>query len=186
MGVSMSGYLKNFAFAAIVLVALPAPTAWAADTKTYAVLHASEPAIPDGQGRIYFYRESGIMGLTLRPAIYIDGVGTGGHSIPGDYFYIDRPAGDHLVNTRTEKKESVSVTVVAGQAIYVKTSVSMGFLIGHVIPEVVPASVAEKEIKDCDYEGPQTLPATASTPAAPAASEPAPAPAAQPAPATTP
>ncbi len=190
----MSSCLRNIAFVVMAFAAVPASGAMAAGTNTYATLHASEPAIADGQGRIYFYRESGLFGLTIQPTIYIDGVTTGGSSKPGDYFYVDKPAGTYLVSTTTEKKNSVSVTVVAGQPVYVKTSVSMGFLVGHVSPEVIAPSTAEAEIKSCDYTPPKTAPAAA-TPSAPAgvpaaapaaapATAPAAAPAAAPAPAS--
>jgi Protein of unknown function (DUF2846). len=178
----MSSCLRNIAFVVMAFAALPVSGAMAADTNTYATLHASEPAIADGQGRIYFYRESGLLGLTVQPSIYIDGVATGGSSKPGDYFYVDKPAGTYLVSTTTEKKESVSVTVVAGQPVYVKTSVSMGFFVGHVSPEVIAPAKAEAEIKNCDYTPPKTAPAAA-TPSAPAtapAAAPATAPAAAP------
>jgi hypothetical protein len=175
----MSSCLRNIAFVVMAFAAVPASGAMAAGTNTYATLHASEPAIADGQGRIYFYRESGLFGLTIQPTIYIDGVTTGGSSKPGDYFYVDKPAGNYLVSTTTEKKNSVSVTVVAGQPVYVKTSVSMGFLVGHVSPEVIAPTTAEAEIKSCDYTPPKTAP-TAATPSAPAAA-PAMAPAAAPA-----
>lgn len=205
----MSRYLKCIAFAAVVFVALPTAPVWAANTNTYATLHASEPAIPEGQGRIYFYRESGIMGAVIQPTIYIDGVSTGGYSKPGDYFYVDKVPGNYQVSTTTETKKSITVTVAAAQLVYVKTSVSMGFLVGRVTPEVVEAAVGEKEIKDCDYAPPKTAPASApasapapaapptqsapaptapSTESAPAipANTPATAPAAGSAPATTP
>lgn len=53
--------LKKIALAALLLTAsLPAAGAAAKDDQTYAVLHAGEPAIPAGWGRIYFYREGGI------------------------------------------------------------------------------------------------------------------------------
>ena len=163
--------LSTPAFAATVLLAImPAPAAFAASNDTYATLHASEPPIPAGDGRIYFYREGGLMGVAIQPTIYIDGESTGGRSKPGDYFYIDRPAGTYAISTTTEKKESTSVTVAAGEAVYVKFEVSMGFFAGHVSPIVMDAAKAADQIKDCDWHAPQTV----VTPVAPTASSAAP------------
>jgi hypothetical protein len=146
-------YFRNAALGAVALAAL-AVQAQAAD-RTYAVLHPSEPAIAEGLGRIYFYREGGIMGAAIQPTIYLNGETTGGRSKPGDYFYVDRPAGSYQVSTTTEKKESLDITVVAGQPIYVKTEMSMGFFAGHLQPVVKDAATAEKEIKDCDWFEPK-------------------------------
>ena len=166
----MSGKLRMCAFAALMVVAIPAPV-WAAGG-TYAVLHSSEPALAADMGRIYLYRESSLFGVTIQPSIKIDGQDTGGDSHSGDYFYIDRPAGTYIISTSTEKKEQVSVTVVAGQSLYVKFEVSMGFLVGHVSPSVVDPQVAEGEIKDCDYRAPKVIAPPPATPAAPATSAP--------------
>jgi hypothetical protein len=121
----------------------------------------------------------------------IDGVSAGGRSKPGDYFYVDRPAGTYKISTETEKEESTSVTVVAGQSVYVKFEVSMGLFAGHVSPSVVDTQTAEAEIKDCDWHEPKpTAPpaspvadansatpsanaGTSAPPASPAASTPA-------------
>jgi len=179
----MSGNLKMYAFAALMVVAIPAPV-WAADT-TYAVLHSSEPALASDLGRIYLYRVSSVFGMTLQPTIKIDGQSTGGDASSGDYFYIDRPAGTYIISTSTEKTEQVSVTVVAGQSVYVKFKVSMGFLVGHVSPSVVDPQVAAGEIKDCDYRAPKSIAPTPATPAPPTPAPPTPAPAtATPAPTT--
>jgi hypothetical protein len=175
--------LKTCALAALMMAAVPV-TAFAAAKDTYAVLHASEPAIGAGMGRIYFYREDGLLGMAIQPTIMIDGVSAGGRSKPGDYFYVDRPAGAYKISTETEKEESTDISVVAGQAIYVKFEVSMGFLAGHVSPSVVDQQTAEKEIADCDWHAPQPpdAPPTASAVPAPATAT---APAAASAPATT-
>jgi hypothetical protein len=169
---------RNIALAALLLAVAPISPSFAArvDT-TYATQHANEPAIPDGMGRIYFYREGGFMGAAVQPSIKIDGVATGGYSVPGDYFYVDHPAGSVTVGASTEKEESTQVDIVAGKPVYVKTEVSMGFLVGHVSPSVVDEATAMETLKDCDLEkfelhpaaAPVALPAPAATTPAPAA-----------------
>jgi uncharacterized protein DUF2846 len=177
--------LKTGALAALVMVSVPASVAWASDDQTYAVRHASEPAIPAGDGRIYFYREGGLVGAALQPTITINGESSGGRAKPGDYFYVDRPAGTYEIMTETEKKEAVSLTLAAGQSLYVRFDVSMGFFVGHVSPSIIDPQQALTEIKDCDWhephpvepaegQAPQPAPAAApAQPAAPAATAPA-------------
>jgi len=147
-------YFRNMALGMLALAAM-AVQAQAKDDRTYATLHPNEPVIAEGLGRIYFYREDGIMGAAIQPTIYLNGETTGGRSKPGDYFYIDRPAGSYDVSTTTEKKESLSITVVAGQSVYVKTEMSMGFFAGHLQPVLKDAATAANEIKDCDWFAPK-------------------------------
>ena len=180
--------IRVFALSAVLLAAASVSPSFAADTITYTLMHASEPAIPDGMGRIYVYREGGFMGAAVQPAIKIDGADTQGYSMPGEYFYLDHPAGSITISTSTEKAESTPVDIVAGKAVYVKTEVSMGFFVGHVTPSVVDEDTALKTLADCDLEKfernvarpPAAAPA-AMPPAAPVA-----APASAPAPATDP
>jgi hypothetical protein len=154
---------------AALLAATPIAPAWAKADKSYATLHASEPTLDPANGRIYLYREGGIMGAAVQPAIRVNGEKVGDSS-PGDYFYIDRPAGTYSISTKTEKSEELSVPLAAGQSVYVKFEVSMGFFVGHVLPSVVDAGKAADEIKDCDYDGaPPVVAAAAPTPAADAA-----------------
>jgi hypothetical protein len=166
----MFGTRKTYIFAAILVAAMPIAPAWSRTHATYATMHAGEPALAPENGRIYFYRDSGFVGFALQPSIRLND-DVVGDSEPGHYFYVDRPAGTYTVTTRTEKSETVSATVVPGQSLYVRTDVSMGFLVGHVIPSLIMPEQAQSEISDCDYVGPAQTPAPAATAdaAAPAA-----------------
>jgi hypothetical protein len=79
--------------AALMLSVMPMPAALAAQTATYATLHASEPPIASGQGRIYLYRESGLMGVAIQPTIMINCESTGGRAKLGDYRIVIAPPG---------------------------------------------------------------------------------------------
>jgi Protein of unknown function (DUF2846) len=166
---------RKLACAVAICAVLPVSAAYASSPK-YSVHHAGEPAISSTAGRIYFYRESSLGGMMLEPAIKVDGNKVG-ESSSGDYFYVDMAPGTYTVSVSTEKDETTSVTVTAGQAVYVKTEVSMGFLVGHVSPEVVANDKAEAEIQDCHFVGKDAPPAaTAATTPAPATPTPAAAP----------
>jgi hypothetical protein len=151
----------------MVLLAIPVSAASASDATTFAVLHASEPLIPAGQGRFYFYREGGLMGVALQPSVMIDGVSAGARAKPGDYFYVDRPAGTYEISTETEKKEAVSATIAAGQSMYVRFDVSMGLFVGHISPSIIDPQQALNEIRDCDFHGPTVAASPGSNPAQP-------------------
>ena len=156
---------KKYALAFAVALALPSSAAFAADTTTYALLHASEPALAPGQARFYFYRDTGLLGFALQPTIMIDGQSAGERSKTGDYFYVDRPAGTYKISTETEKEESVTATVVDGQSMYIRFDISMGFFLGHVFPSIIDPQQATKEISDLDYRAPKVAPATTTAPA---------------------
>jgi hypothetical protein len=158
---------RKLIFCTVTVCAIIPTGAAYARVLTYTAHHASEPAVSPDQGRIYFYRESSFAGMALEPSIRIDGF-TVGESSSGDYFYVDRLPGTYTVSTKTEKDETLSVTLAAGQTIYVKTEVSMGFLVGHVSPELVANDQAAGEIADCHFDGTDTA-ATAAAPSAPAA-----------------
>ncbi|SRR5579862_142859 len=164
---------KTFALAALLLAALPASRAFADDT-TYTKLHASEPALAPGEGRIYFYREGGLLGAALQPTVMINGESTGGRAKPGDYFYIDRPAGTYEISTTTEMKEVATVPLEAGKSAYVKLEVRMGLFVGRISPGLVDPTQGAQEIADCDFHAPKPVdaPAAAAAPATPPADAP--------------
>lgn len=147
----MFGNVKNWIRAALVVAALPLIAACAGGP-SYSQMHASEPALASDSGRIYFYREGGMMGAAIQPAVDVNGTKVG-EAVPGGYFYIDRPAGTYKVSATTEKEEAVDVTLEPGQVRYVKLDISMGFMAGHVTPSVVDPAVGAKEIGDCSYTG---------------------------------
>jgi hypothetical protein len=162
--------LKKLACAIFVCVVLPLGGA-SASGPTYAIHHPNEPAVAADMGRIYFYRSSGLLGFAMQPAVKIDGTKVG-DSEPGNYFYVDRPPGTYTISTATEAEETVSVPLAAGQTVYVKTRVGMGFIVYRVSPEIVDNTQATDDIKDCDFVGtdaPAAATASATTPAPPSA-----------------
>jgi hypothetical protein len=70
-----------------------------------------------------------------------------GSAVPQGFFYVDRPAGDYEFTTTTELKKSLTFHLDAGQTRYVKLSISMGFMVGHVYPELVENTVGASEIQ---------------------------------------
>lgn len=150
-GAIMFGSMKNWVRAALICAALPLVAACASGP-TFNDMHASEPTLAADSGRIYFYRESSMLGAALQPAVKIDGT-TIGDSVPGGYFYADRPAGTYKISTTTEKVEEINVPLAAGQTRYVRLHVGVGVFVGHVIPSLIDPDQGANEIKDCHYTG---------------------------------
>jgi hypothetical protein len=113
---------------------------------------ASIPALNSEQGRIYLYRTTTI-GAALQPTVRVNNDPVGDSKAKG-FFYIDRPPGNYKVETSTEVKRSLSLTLDKGETRYVRFDISMGFFVGHVYPNLVENAVGEKEIEACSYTGP--------------------------------
>ena len=114
---------------------------------TYAEALKTMPPIPKGKGRVFVYRDT-TFGAAVRPKIQIDEqpIGT---SIAKGFCYSDQTPGKHVVSLATEWKHKDTVSVSAGQPSFVRTHVTMGAFVGHVIPTALSSSEAEMEIKNC-------------------------------------
>jgi hypothetical protein len=115
----------------------------------YADIKSSIPPLASDKGRVYFYRNTSVGGLALQPSIMLNGEKVG-NSQPGGFFYVDRVPGSYEASCKTETEKKINFALQAGQERYVKTNVSMGFLVGHVTPELIDAdegSVAIQSLK---------------------------------------
>lgn len=117
----------------------------------YNEIKASIPALGPDNGRIYFYRTAA-MGAAVQPAVKLNGQVIGAAQ-PKGFFYVDRPPGNYEVETSTEVTRRLSLTLDKGQSRYVRFNISMGFLVGHVYPELVEDKEGERGIGNCSYTG---------------------------------
>ena len=108
------------------------------------------PALGNDQGRIYFYRTSSIFGAAISADLRVNG-DVVGRSTRGSFFFVDRPAGNYEVASSTETEKKVTFALSGGETKYVRTYVGLGILVGRVIPELVNADQAEKEMADLAY-----------------------------------
>lgn len=114
---------------------------------------ASLPPIPEGKGRVFVYRTSGF-GAAVRPDVKIDGKVVG-KSMARGFFHSDQPPGEHEISIQTEWKHKNTISVTAGHPTYVQCKVTMGLMVGHVIPNQVSAETGAAEIKSCKQGGGQ-------------------------------
>jgi hypothetical protein len=118
----------------------------------YNEMAASIPTLTPGQGRIYFFRESSLLGGgAVQPEIMLNGKAVG-NSIPGAFFYVDEPAGEYVVSTKTEVEKTVSFVLDAGDTKYIRTHIGFGILIGRITPTVESADSAMPIIEGLKYE----------------------------------
>jgi hypothetical protein len=113
-------------------------------------MKSSIPTLAQGQGRIYFYRSNSMLGAAVQPDIALNGQVVGS-SQPGGFFYVDRPAGTYEAVCGTEVDRKASFVLDAGQERYIKTSVGMGVMVAHVIPELVDPAEGSAAVQSLSY-----------------------------------
>ncbi|PAJ79867.1 DUF2846 domain-containing protein [Burkholderia ubonensis] len=116
----------------------------------YKEMASSIPTLASDHGRIYFFRSGSVFGAGLQPQIKLNEQVIG-QSKPGGFFYVDEPAGQYTVSTATETEKTVSFALDAGETKYVRTSVSLGVLIGRVVPSLEEAGTAMEAIGHLKY-----------------------------------
>ncbi len=103
---------------------------------------------PTNKGVVYIYRQPGIVGS----AVY--GTVTANNKpitkiMQGGYFpYISDPGPVHF-EVSTEATNAADVVVETGVEKYLKTTVGMGFFIGHLKFSEVSPDIGRKEITEC-------------------------------------
>ncbi|HYS62560.1 MAG TPA: DUF2846 domain-containing protein [Paraburkholderia sp.] len=118
----------------------------------YKEMASSIPTLGADHGRIYFFRSGSMVGAGVQPEIKLNGTVVG-KSQPGGFFYVDEPAGRYTVSTATETEKTVSFALDAGETKYVRTVISMGLLVGRVVPSLETSENATKEIEGLKYTG---------------------------------
>jgi biopolymer transport protein ExbD len=135
------------------------------------------PPTAANAGRIFIYRDA-IYGPSKMPAILLNGEQAGVSKARG-FFYVDRPGGEYKLGVAGEKSSPASFTLSPGQTAYVRISVHTNLTLVTLYPEVVDASIAQRELTACRYtSGDATAetspePATVNKDEPPAKAEPA-------------
>lgn len=139
-------------FKVLAMVAvLAALTGCAVSGTNYAAMTPAIPALKADHGRVVFYRLAGYKGAVIRPSITLDGAAVG-QSKPGGFFYVDAKPGSHVAGIGQEFNHKLTVVLASGEVKYVRTSITPG-LGFPVIPELVGADVATKELGELNYTG---------------------------------
>jgi biopolymer transport protein ExbD len=107
------------------------------------------PPIAANAGRIFIYRDA-IYSPSKTPAVLLNGEQAGLSKAQG-FFYVDRPVGEHKVEVAGEKSSPASFTLSPGQTVYVRINVHTNLSLVVLYPEVVDASIAQRELTLCKY-----------------------------------
>jgi Protein of unknown function (DUF2846) len=118
---------------------------------SFAEASRSLPPLDPAKGRIYLYRTT-VMGTAIQPDIRVNGEVVGSAK-PKGFLVVDRPAGQYQISTSTEVNRTLSLTLSPGQTRYVKLSLSMGFMVGHVYPELVENVQGSADVQECSFLG---------------------------------
>ena len=109
---------------------------------SYSAYKESIPPLNPEKGRIYFYRTA-VLGAAVQPAVRVNGVETGTAKSKGFFFY-DCAPGEYVIETSTEVTRKLSLVITKAQERYVRLNISMGFMVGHVYPELVDDAVGKQ------------------------------------------
>ncbi len=142
----MKGVLRTVASAIGITVLM----AGCASGVKYSEMASTIPTLKADQGRVYFLRSSSMVGAAVQPDIKLNNEVVG-ESKPGGFFFVDRPAGKYAVSTSTETEKTLSFALDAGETKYVRTSVSMGLMVGRVIPTLETPEKAQEELPSLSY-----------------------------------
>jgi biopolymer transport protein ExbD len=154
---SRNPIMKNLPpFLAMVVLALffagcttkPIFPGWASGP-SYNSVKDTFPPIAANAGRIFIYRDA-IYGPSKTPAVLLNG-GPAGLSEAQGFFYVDRPAGEYKVEVAGEKSSPASFTLSPGQTVWVRINVHTNLSWVVLYPEVVDASIAQRELIRCKY-----------------------------------
>lgn len=104
--------------------------------------------LPDGKGVVYIYRESGIIGSGVYGTVTADKTAITKIKTGGYFPYVSNPKTVHF-EVSTEATNEADVIVEAGKEKYLKTTVGMGFFIGHLKFSEVSPEIGKREISDC-------------------------------------
>ena len=110
------------------------------------------PALAVDQGRIWFYRSGTMFGAGIQPNVMLNAVKVG-DSVPGGFFYVDRPAGNYEVLLSTEVERKVTFTLEPRQERYIRMTVGLGVIVYRVYPELVDPAEGRAEITEASYIG---------------------------------
>ncbi|WP_348984422.1 DUF2846 domain-containing protein [Achromobacter sp. Bel] len=115
------------------------------------------PVVQQGEGRIYFMRSASMFGAAVQSDIRLNGEVVG-RSQPGGFFYVDRPQGTYKASTSTETEKTLSFVLDAGETKYVRSSPSLGLMVGRIVLELDTPEKAEKELGGLSYTGKPVAP----------------------------
>ncbi|PLP97244.1 DUF2846 domain-containing protein [Cupriavidus pauculus] len=146
--------MKRIARMLIAGMAVSSLLAGCASGVKHADMASSLPTLKANEGRIYFMRSASIFGAAIQPDIRLNN-DVVGESKPGGFFFVDRAAGKYVASAATETEKTLSFVLDAGETKYVRSSPSMGLMVGRVVLELETPEKAKEELSSLSYTGNQ-------------------------------
>lgn len=144
--------MKLLSLAALAASVVLTACASVAGTK-FVQQEAAMPKLAADQGRVYFYRVNALTGGGLNAPVKLDGAVVG-ESVSGGYFFVDAAAGRHEASAATKfVTKQLGFVLEPGETKYVRTKAQFEGKIGRVVPELVSADVARKELPSLNFTG---------------------------------
>lgn len=144
--------MKSVSLAALAATVVLTACTSVSGTK-FAQQESAMPKLAADQGRVYFYRADALTGGGLNAPVKLDGVVVG-DSVSGGYFFVDAAAGRHQASAVTKfVTQELSFVLERGETRYVRTKAQFDGKIARVVPELVSADVALKELPSLGYSG---------------------------------
>lgn len=112
---------------------------------------ASIPEVAQGMSRIVVYRTQ-IMGAAVQPKIFVNGQETDTCQ-PNQVFYVDVPAGQHVLKAVTETTETLVVNTQPNTSTYVTCEVDFGIVIGRPDLEIEHSATGRGEVNRLVFGG---------------------------------
>jgi len=140
---------RSISISAVVLLVMALSAC--ASGPTFSELADSMTPLSPEKGRIYLYR-SGSYGMIVQPNVRLNG-NVIGEAVPRGFFFVDVMPGNYEISTQTEVERKLTLTLDKGQIRFVRLNMSIGFLVGHVYPELMEQADAMEEITSCHYIG---------------------------------
>lgn len=126
----------------------------------YEEIQTTIPDVSPGNARVYFFRTAGFAGGGVRPEIRLNDDPVG-KSVPGSFFYVDRPAGKYVAAVQTEVERTLDLALQTGQTVYVRSYVTPGVLVGHAQLELASPGDWEQLRTGLTYIGDPVAPGAA-------------------------
>jgi hypothetical protein len=99
------------------------------------------------QGRIYFYRPSGLLFPAVEPDVIVNGRKVG-VSVQGEAFYRDAYPGDYEIFLTSDRERFLILSVEPGTTKFVRTSVALSLLGSRLTAKLVQETRGRHEVRD--------------------------------------